>query len=177
MTREEIRIRPCDIADLETLRNIAWQTYDDTFRHFNEPANMDAYLASAFNREKLQAELGNPHSSFFFLLLEGAVAGYLKLNDGDAQTDMRDPEGLEIERIYVKRDFQGLGLGKALIAKALEVARERKKRFAWLGVWEKNGNAIAFYTKMGFSKIGTHDFYMGTERQTDWIMRKEVPVR
>ena len=174
MTREEFRIRPCDIADIETLRNIAWQTYDDTFRHFNEPANMDAYLASAFNREKLQAELGNPHSRFFFLLSEGAVAGYLKVNDADAQTDARDPRGLEIERIYVKRDFQGLGLGKALIGKALEIAREKKKAFVWLGVWEKNGNAIAFYTKMGFSPVGTHDFFMGAERQTDIIMRKEV---
>jgi diamine N-acetyltransferase len=177
MTKEEFRIRPCDMSDLETLRNIAWQTYDDTFRHLNDPANMDAYLASAFTREKLQAELASPHSSFFFLLSDGAVAGYLKVNDAEAQTDLHDPQSLELERIYVTRDFQGLGLGKALVGKAMEVARERKRTFVWLGVWEKNGNAIAFYTKMGFSRIGTHDFYMGSERQTDWIMRREVEKR
>jgi ribosomal protein S18 acetylase RimI-like enzyme len=174
MTKEEFRIRPCDMSDLETLRNLAWQTYDDTFRHFNEPANMDAYLASAFTREKLQEELGNPHSTFYFLLSEGVVAGYLKVNDAAAQTDLHDAHSLEIERIYVKRDYQGLGLGKALLEKAMDVARERKKTFVWLGVWEKNGNAIAFYKKMGFSQVGTHDFSMGTERQTDLIMRKEV---
>ena len=177
MTKEEFRIRPCDANDLEALRNIAWQTYDDTFRHFNTAANMDAYLASAFNREKLQAELANPHSTFFFLILEGALTGYLKLNDDSAQTDLNDPHALEIERIYVKRDFQGLGLGKALLGKAMDVARERRKRFVWLGVWEKNGNAIAFYKKMGFTQVGTHDFYMGKERQTDLIMRKEVQRR
>jgi ribosomal protein S18 acetylase RimI-like enzyme len=177
MTKEEFRIRACDMSDLETLRNIAWQTYDDTFRHLNDPANMDAYLASAFTREKLQAELGNPHSTFFFLLSEGAVAGYLKVNDAAAQTDLHDPQSLELERIYVKRDFQGLGLGKALLGKAMEVARERKRTFVWLGVWEKNGNAIAFYKKMGFSRIGTHDFYMGSERQTDLIMKKGVERR
>jgi diamine N-acetyltransferase len=177
MTKEEFRIRPCDGTDLEALRNIAWQTYDDTFRHFNAAANMDAYLASAFSREKLQAELAHPHSTFFFLFLEGSLTGYLKLNDDTAQTDLNDPHALEIERIYVKRDFQGLGLGRALLGKAMDVARERKKRFVWLGVWEKNGNAIAFYKKMGFTQVGTHDFFMGTERQTDLVMRKEVEKR
>jgi diamine N-acetyltransferase len=174
MTKEEYRIRPCDMSDLEVLRNIAWQTYDDTFRHFNEPANLDAYLAAAFTREKLQEELGNPHSFFFFLVSGGAVAGYLKVNDAAAQTDLHDAHSLEIERIYVTRDYQGLGFGKALLEKAMEIAKERKRTFVWLGVWEKNGNAIAFYEKMGFSRIGTHDFYLGKERQTDLIMKKEV---
>jgi ribosomal protein S18 acetylase RimI-like enzyme len=174
---QSFRIRPCDLSDLEALRNIAWQTYDDTFRHLNKPANMDAYLATAFDRERLQSELGNPHSTFFFLVTEGAVAGYLKLNEADAQTDLRDPGALEIERVYVRRDFQGLGLGKALIEKSLEVARERGRHFVWLGVWEKNGNAIAFYKKMGFSRIGTHAFFMGSERQTDLIMKREVEKR
>jgi len=174
MIAGQLRIRACGPSDLEALRAISWQTYDDTFRHLNEPRNMDAYLNSAFSREKLREELANPHSTFFFLLSGELVAGYMKVNDAPAQNDLHDPQSLEIERVYVKRDFQGLGLGRVLIEKAIEVARERKRKFVWLGVWEKNANAIAFYGKMGFSRIGTHDFTMGTDRQTDLIMKKEV---
>lgn len=166
-----VRIRRCDLSDLDPLRNIAFQTFDDTFRRLNNASSFDEYLGASFSRAKLEAELKNPRSTFFFLFNDDVLAGYMKINQGDAQTDLRDPDALEIERIYVTKDFQGLGLGKALIGKAMEIARLTKKRTVWLGVWDKNGNAIAFFKKMGFTRAGTHDFYMGSKRQTDFIMR------
>jgi ribosomal protein S18 acetylase RimI-like enzyme len=169
-----VRIRRCELADLDALRNIAFQTFDDTFRRLNDASSFNAYLDASFSRAKLETELKNPRSAFFFLYNDDVLAGYMKLNQGDAQTDLGDPEALEIERIYVTRDFQGLGLGKALIDKAMEVARLAKKKTVWLGVWQKNGNAIAFYKKMGFAKTGTHDFYIGKKRQTDFIMRRNT---
>ena len=169
-----IRFRACDIADLETLRAIAYHTFDEAFGHQNDPVNMDAYLEAAFSKAKLEAELRDPRSAFFFLYNDDVLAGYVKVNEGDAQTDLQDPEALEIERIYVLRDLQGLGLGKALLGKAMEIARKKKKKSVWLGVWEKNQNAIAFYTHNGFSSFATHDFFMGKERQTDHLMRREV---
>jgi ribosomal protein S18 acetylase RimI-like enzyme len=169
-----VRIRRCDLSDLDPLRNIAFQTFDDSFRRLNNTSSFDEYLGASFSRARLEAELKNPNSTFFFLLYDAVLAGYMKINQADAQTDLRDADSLEIERIYVTRDFQGLGLGKALIDKAMEIARLKKKRAVWLGVWEKNGNAIAFYKKMGFTKTGTHDFYMGSKRQTDFIMRRNT---
>lgn len=83
-------------------------------------------------------------------------------------------ESLEIERIYVRRKYQKEGLGKFLFHKALEVAEESNKKNIWLGVWEKNENAIAFYKKMGFVQTGSHSFYMGDEEQTDFIMIKTL---
>ena len=117
-----IRFRARGRAALETLRAIAYQAFDDAFGHQNTPANMNAYLEAAFSKAKLEAELQDPRSAFFFLYNDDVLAGYLKVNEGDAQTDLRDPLALEIERIYVLRDFQGLGLGKALLAKAMEIA-------------------------------------------------------
>jgi ribosomal protein S18 acetylase RimI-like enzyme len=169
-----VRIRRCALADLDALRNIAFQTFDDAFRRLNNASSFNEYLDSSFSRAKLETELKNPSSTFFFLYSDDVLAGYMKINQGDAQTDLKDPGALEIERIYVTRDFQGLGLGKALIDKAMEVARRAKKKAVWLGVWEKNGNAIAFYKKMGFAKTGTHDFYIGRKRQTDFIMRRNT---
>ena len=169
-----VRIRRCELADLDALRNIAFQTFDDAFRRLNDARSFNEYLDASFSRAKLETELKNPNSTFFFLYSDDVLAGYMKINKGDAQTDLGDPEALEIERIYVTRDFQGLGLGKALIDRAMEAARLAKKKTVWLGVWEKNGNAIAFYKKMGFVKTGTHFFYIGSKRQTDFIMRRNT---
>jgi ribosomal protein S18 acetylase RimI-like enzyme len=107
-------IRQCNAADLEILRDISYRTYDLTFRHMNTPENMDAYLASAFNRERLRAELTNPESAFFFLIKDGELAGYLKVNEAGVQSDLKDAGSLELERIYVDAQFQGSGLGKVL---------------------------------------------------------------
>ena len=102
----------------------------------------------------------------------------MKLNKEDAQTDINDLEGLEIERIYVRQQFQGNGYGRELIEFALERARLLKKQYAWLGVWEKNAAAIAFYERMGFQEVGKHTFRMGDELQSDYIMKKEIlPLR
>ncbi len=174
MAPANIRFRPCESGDLDTLRTLAYRTFDEAFRHMNTPANMDAYLERTFTRAKLEEELHNPLSAFLFLYSDGVLAGYMKVNEGAVQTDLADPAALEIERIYVLRDFQGLGLGRALIENALEIARKKEKSFLWLGVWQKNENAIAFYARMGFRKAGTHPFIMGTDHQTDWIMRRDV---
>ncbi len=169
-----ILIRRCTLEDLADLQSLAYQTYDETFRPANEPENIDAYLKAAFETSRLEGELLDPNSSFYFLYKDGTLSGYLKLNEKEAQTDFRDEDWLEIERIYVKQEFQGLGLGKLLIAKGLEIAREKEKPAVWLGVWEKNEKAIAFYTRMGFRRVGTHDFYLGSDRQTDYLMKLDL---
>ena len=170
----EVKIRKCDISDLVILRQIAYQTFDETFRHLNTPENMKAYLDKAFDLAKLQQELSNQFSAFFFLFTENQLVGYLKVNQNQAQTDLQDPKSLEIERIYVKQEFKGKGLGRILIDKGIEVAKENNKEYVWLGVWEKNQAAIAFYKKMGFREVDTHHFVMGEEKQTDFIMRKDL---
>jgi len=166
--------RQCTPLDVDELREIAYKTYDDTFRHLNTPENMQAYLDMAFERGKLKAELENSNSSFYFLYLNGVLVGYLKLNEGPSQTDLKDPDSLEIERIYVVRSCQGQGLGKYLIREALEIGRRKGKHNAWLGVWEKNEKAIAFYKRMGFRVIGTHEFVMGDDHQTDLLMQLTI---
>ena len=164
----------CSLEDIDQLIAIAKETYFDTFEAMNNPEDMDAYLTSAFDHQKIAAELSNPDSTFLFLFVNDRLAGYLKTNVGQAQTDLRENDGLEIERIYLKRSFQRQGLGKALIHKGLEIARKLNKAYVWLGVWEHNTAAIAFYYRMGFALIGTHVFIMGSDRQTDYIMRKEI---
>lgn len=165
-----INIKRCTLEDLRLLQEISYETFNDTFKHQNSAENMNAYLERAFNLKQLEKELSNISSQFFFVYFNNEVAGYLKVNTNDAQSEEMGDESLEIERIYIKDKFQKHGLGKYLLNKAMEIAIERNKKKIWLGVWEKNENAIAFYKKMGFVQTGSHSFYMGDEEQVDLIM-------
>lgn len=135
---------------------------------------MKAYLEHAYDIGKLRDELSNSSSNFYFLYTDEELSGYLKLNEYKAQTDIYDAKSLEIERIYVTKEFQGKGLGSILMNKAIDIANIRKKSYIWLGVWEKNDKAILFYKKNGFFVIGNHSFFMGEEEQTDFVMRKNL---
>ncbi len=167
-------IRPCRPDELHALRTLSIKTFDETFRSANRPEVMDAFLAEAFAPEKLAAEMSNTESRFFFAIRDGEPVGYLKLNVGNAQTEYQSEGMLEIERIYVSAEHQGCGLGKRLMAFALEMAARGGHPAVWLGVWEHNPKAIAFYTREGFSRIGQHVFRVGDEDQTDWLMRRDL---
>ena len=169
-----VSLRPCRFGDLPELRALSIRTFRETFAALNTPENLQEYLDSAFAEEKLRRGLANETSLFFLLYSENTPAGYLKLNEAPSQTDLNDPDSLEIERIYVRGEFQGKGLGRYLMEQALLTAAERKKKYVWLGVWEKNEKAIGFYQKNGFYKTGTHAFAVGKEVQTDFIMRKDI---
>ena len=170
----DMKLVPCKQEDLDTLRELSIRTYYETFAHLNTPEDMAAYLEDAFHTDRLTKELQDPNSDFFFLYADERLAGYLKLNKSPSQTDIHDADSLEIERIYVSSDFQGMGFGQFLMEQALAIASERRKKYVWLGVWEKNEKAIRFYKKNGFYKIGTHIFVMGEDVQTDHIMRKDL---
>ena len=122
----------------------------------------------------MRTELSNPDSSFHFLYWDDRLAGYIKLNEAGAQTDVHDEQSLELERIYISKEFQGHGLRRFLMDQAIGIALQRKKKYVWLGVWEKNTKALAFYKKSGFYPVGTHTFVMGDDVQTDYIMRRDL---
>ncbi|WP_277584571.1 GNAT family N-acetyltransferase [Psychrobacillus antarcticus] len=169
-----IKIKKCTLEDSCKLQEVSYETFNETFKDQNSPENMNAYLERAFNLKQLEKELLNTSSHFYFVYLNNEIAGYLKVNTDDAQSEKMGDESLEIERIYIKNQFQKHGLGKYLLNKAMEITLESNKVKIWLGVWDQNENAIAFYKKMGFVQTGAHSFYMGDEEQIDLIMAKTL---
>ncbi|MCE4956550.1 GNAT family N-acetyltransferase [Macrococcoides caseolyticum] len=169
-----VKIRPVTIEDLEQLITISKTTFDDTFRPDNKDAVIDEYLLTSFTQDKMLSQLNEINSEFYFAMVNNSIAGYLKINVKDAQTEDMGQDALEIERIYVDKHFQKQGIGQLLYNKAIERAHYHHTSKMWLGVWEHNYNAIAFYSKMGFKHIDSHVFQMGDEAQTDWIMIKTV---
>lgn len=164
----KLKLRECDITDLEELQKISFETYYQTFKGMCSEEIMKNYLEEAFNIEKIEQELKNKNSKFYFLYSDNVLSGYLKFNEYDAQHTLKSDNYMELERIYVKKDFQGAGLGKYLIKKVIQIAEEKSKECLWLSVWEKNKNVIEFYKKFGFEKICEHEFYMSNERQNNY---------
>jgi diamine N-acetyltransferase len=171
---EDITLSRITPAHLEALQKIGKQTFIETFAAHNSEEDMTAYLTNGFSHDKLTAELNNTESEFYFAHLAGDIIGYLKINTGSSQTEIRDANGLEIERIYVLQQYQGMKVGQRLYEWALQIARDRNLDYVWLGVWEYNTKAMAFYKKNGFVAFDKHVFKLGADDQTDIMMKKAL---
>ena len=160
--------------DLDQLQKIGRQTFYETFSPGNTKDNMNKYLEEGFSTKKLAAELADNNATFYFAILAGKVIGYLKLNFGQSQTELQDNKALEIERIYVLKEYFGKNGGQLLYDKALKIARQINANYLWLGVWEENPGAINFYKKNGFVEFDKHIFKLGDDKQTDIMMKLEI---
>lgn len=167
----DIKIRQAQPQDLGDLLHMARTAFLQAFTAGNKPENVTAYLNEAFTMDQFEKEMENPASRFMVAELAGEIIGYVKVNEVPAQTDLHDPDSLEISRLYVLEDFLGLGVGKILLDHAIDFAKQNQKKYLWLGVWEKNARAIRFYEKNGLRIFGSHPFPFGDEIQTDYLMR------
>lgn len=170
----KLTITEVEKSNLTELLHLAKSTFITTYAHLNDPKNFNEYVAENFSLAKITEEFNNPESAFFFAKIEEEVCGYLKLNWGKAQTDQQLPDGVEIERIYVEKAFQGQKIGKMMIEAATDFTEKKGIPWLWLGVWDENPKAIGFYEKMGFEAFGEHVFVVGQERQIDILMRKKI---
>lgn len=168
---QNLQIEKATLQNLPDLQNIGRETFFETFRDSNTRKNMEKYLDDNFNTGQLTKEISNPGSTFFLALINNIVVGYLKINTDFAQTEFNNHDELEIERIYIKKEYLGKSIGQSLLDYALNVAVQMDKKLVWLGVWEKNFRAIRFYEKNGFRAFGKHAFKVGEDLQTDILMR------
>jgi len=168
-----IQITEVGIDDLIKLQIISRSTFAQTFDEHNNPEDMQAYLDNSFSNEKLTEELNNKNSAFYFAIDNNlnTVVGYLKVNTGDAQSEKKDLNAFEIERIYVDKAYFGKKVVQLLFVKAIEIAKSKKVSYVWLGVWEENHRALAFYTKNGFIPFDKHIFKLGNDEQSDILMK------
>lgn len=167
-------IQKVTLEDIAQLQKIGRQTFSETFSGDNSEEDMTQYLDEHFSTEKLTNELNNKNSEFYFAVLDGAVIGYLKLNFGESQTELKDTKAVEIERIYVPKEFHGQSVGQLLYEKAIQVAKQKEADYVWLGVWEENKRALSFYTKNGFIAFDKHIFILGNDPQTDIMMKLQL---
>jgi ribosomal protein S18 acetylase RimI-like enzyme len=172
MNPSKLSIHRVELSHIQALRNISIETFVEAFDADNSEENMQQYIQEGLSEAKLREELMNEHSAFYFAMQDDVMLGYLKINFADAQSDVRDTDAMEIERIYVYKSYHGKHVGQALLDFAMNCANEKKLHYVWLGVWEHNPRAIRFYQKNGFKVFGQHVFKLGKDEQTDVLMKR-----
>lgn len=174
----ELTIRIADQKDAALIAAMGRRTFYDTFAAFNTPENMDLYLSRQMTMDSMMAEAVAPDNIFLLAQLDGQPAGYAQLRSNSVPASLAgsgiEGPAMEIYRIYAEQWAIGKGIGKALMTRCLELAREKGKEWIWLGVWQHNQRAIDFYAKWGFEKFGEHVFMLGTDEQTDYEMKKKL---
>ncbi len=167
-------IRRAGADDAELLAAIGAKTFRDTFEADNTAEDMAAYLSAAFGKEKQAAELADGAISYFVAESAGAAIGYLEVKEGEAPGCVTGASPVELARLYVVRPWFGRGVANALMEQAIAEGRARGHATLWLGVWERNLRAQAFYQRWGFRRVGEHVFVLGRDPQTDWLMERAI---
>lgn len=162
-------------VDIPALSKLCADTFRETFSHDNTEEELQAFFDEAYNYDVLKRELDHDESDTYLAYVDDALAGYLKVNWGNAQTERELDNAFEVQRLYVLKEYHGQGVGKALFEKALRIAETGDFSWAWLGVWENNYKAQRFYTQYGFEKFGEHQFVVTPEKSDiDWLMKKSL---
>jgi len=164
-------IRPADAADADGVAAFAARTFRDTFGQDNSVEDMSAYLASAYGADKQTVELSSPDVLTLLAEEGGATIAFAMVRrNGPMPACVTEPDPVELWRFYVDRPWHGRGVAPVLMDAAIDAARALGGRSIWLGVWERNARAIAFYRKHAFVDVGSHDFMVGSDRQTDRVL-------
>jgi GNAT superfamily N-acetyltransferase len=174
-----IKIRSASVDDASALSLFGATTFRDTFEKENSSQDMERYLAEAFTPDQQATEIADAAGAV--LLAEhisesgdAELVGYAHLVPGDAPEAVRGAAPLELKRLYVARAWHGRRVAQRLMEAAIDAARARGAQTLWLGVWERNPRAAAFYAKYGFARVGEHTFVLGGDAQTDWIFARPV---
>jgi diamine N-acetyltransferase len=173
-TAQKPFIRHATLRDTELLTELGARTFAETFAVDNTEANMKAYLADAFNHETQAAELSDVDSLILIAEVDGEAAGYAMISSGHTAEGVTGEKPIEIVRLYVSKDSLGSGVGAALMQACIDEAADKGFDTIWLGVWENNFRAQAFYRKWNFTEVGTHIFMLGDDRQTDLVMARSI---
>jgi ribosomal protein S18 acetylase RimI-like enzyme len=163
-------IRRGTVADAAELAELAARTFSEAFAESNTPEDLDAHLRATFGVAQQAAELADPDVCTLLALQEGRLVAYAQVRRKSAPDCVAIERPVELHRIYLLRSVHGTGLAARLLKEAGIAARELEGENLWLGVWEHNDRALAFYRKSGFKTVGNHVFVVGSDRQTDLVL-------
>jgi len=164
-------------VDAPTLAVLAERTFRDAFGERNSPSNMDLHCERYFGPDIQAREISDRGIVTTLALASGHLIGFTQMMPSKPQPNIIAKRPAELNRIYVVAAWQGKGVSQALLKDAIASATAAGADCLWLGVWEHNPRAIAFYRKSGFEVVGTHSFMLGDERQRDLVMSTRIGVR
>jgi diamine N-acetyltransferase len=165
-----VTIRTAIVADAVVVADLARRTFYDTFAATNDPADMALYLEKAYSVDRQTREIADRDMTTLLVEESGNAIAYAQIRADHIPECVTGPAPIELWRFYVDRAWHGRGVAQALMDHVKIVAAERGAKTLWLGVWERNDRARAFYAKCGFTDAGEHIFLFGNDPQTDRVM-------
>ena len=169
-------IRRATVADAPALASFAARCFVDAYAAQNTPDDMATYVAHAFTVERTRAELAD--DAVIALVAHGAAGdftGYAIVGHGrETPACVTGPAPVELRRFYVAHAHHGAGLAQALMTATLDAARALGGRTLWCSVWMRNPRAIRFYGRQRFVAVGTAVFVLGSDRQDDWVLARDL---
>jgi len=167
-------IRKANRADARPLSQLAEQTFRATFGALNTAENMDLHCQASYGEAIQAAEIADPNMVTLLAENEARLVGFAQLRWGTAPDCVLGQAPGEIQRLYIAAEWQGKGIAPALMNSCLEEMRQHGSDLVWLGVWERNPRAIAFYKKFGFTEVGEQLFPLGNDPQRDIVMARSL---
>jgi ribosomal protein S18 acetylase RimI-like enzyme len=172
-----VTIRRAVPSDAPALAELDARTFAETFAADNSPEDINAHLLSAYGVAQQSAELADPDVLTLLAYRNAELIGFAQVRRKPAPSCVVEDHPIELHRFYLARSAQGSGAAAPLMLEVRAAAAEFGGRHLWLGVWEHNPRAIAFYVRSGFAKVGSHDFIVGSDRQTDWVFTSPLLSR
>jgi len=177
MNKVDFLLTKAEKKDIQSLSLFSKRSFTDTFKGTCTDQDLEYFLENTYAPHLLEMEFNNPRSEVWLLKKNENIAGYIKLNFNAVLPEPQSGQGMEIQRLYIGKEFIGLGLGKTLMIHAEKRAREENESLLWLGVWEHNENAKRFYENLGFEYFGSHPFPIGNTPQVDlWMIKPLISV-
>ncbi|MBN2853607.1 MAG: GNAT family N-acetyltransferase [Clostridia bacterium] len=167
-------LRLCKKNDIEKLKQIGIKTFYETYAESIEKSNIEVYINQEFDDRELQRQIESTHTFYYLAYSQGEIIGYMKINDTPGQTILKDPDSLEIEKLYLLHSHQGCDYGNHLLKRATDIAAKMGKKYLWLRVMECNKEALGFFEKQSFKIVSTNSFFMGYSEKRNFMMRKNL---
>ena len=167
-------IRLATVEDVPALCRLGAATFRETYRTISDPREVDEYADEHFTAERVEAWFRKPCARTLLAFVDGAPVGYAHLRHAKVPACVADRKAIELSRLYLLAQAQGTGLGGALMAAALAQATELEARTIWLGAYDRNVKALAFYARRGFVHVGTHEFEFGGQIYADPVLTRPV---
>jgi len=175
MSPPALHIRAAVAADAAALARNMTDWFLAAYGHASDAANTAAFVAANFDAARQAAEIADPDVVTLLVEADGAMVGYVQLRFATpAPASVTGADPAELGRFYFAPAFHGRGVAAELLQAAFDVARERGRRRLWLMAWQEAPQAIRFYEKHGFAKVGTAVFLVGEDRKADWVMCKPL---
>ncbi len=169
-----LTIRRGTPGDAALLSELGARTFTETFAVDNTPEDLAAYIDTSFSVAQVTRGLEDPAATFLIAEVDGHAAGYARLHDGEPEKGVEGANPIELVRLYVSREWLGRGLGEQLMRACVDEAQQTGHDTIWLGVWERNERAQAFYLKWNFRTVGEHMFRLGSDLQRDLLMERTL---